>query len=138
MTVPVLRAFVQQNPDVKITVISRPFFKPFFEGIPNLSFFAFDEKNRHKGFFGLLRLFQDLKALHIDAFADLHNVLRSQIIRTLFALSGKKVAFTDKGRAAKRALTRSENKIFNFTNRNVLSHDIAIGSDKSGFQFEIN
>jgi ADP-heptose:LPS heptosyltransferase len=112
MTVPVLRAFVQQNPEIKITVVSRPFFKPFFEGIPNLSFFAFDEKNRHKGFPGLLRLFQDLKALHIDAFADLHNVLRSKVVRTLFALSGKKTAFVDKARAEKAALTRSENKIF--------------------------
>ncbi len=112
MTVPVLRAFVQQNPDVKITVVSRPFFKPFFEGIPNLSFFAFDEKQRHKGFLGLLRLYQDLKTLHIDAFADLHNVLRSKVVRTLFAWSGKKTAFVDKGREEKAALTRSENKIF--------------------------
>jgi len=112
MTVPVLRAFVNQYPQVKITVISRPFFKPFFDGIPNLSFFAFDEKERHKGFLGLLRLFQDLKRLDIDAFADLHNVLRSKIIRNLFALSGKKIAAVDKGRAEKKALTRAENKVF--------------------------
>ena len=112
MTVPVLRAFVNRYPQVKITVISRPFFKPFFDGIPNLSFFAFDEKERHKGFLGLLRLFQDLKRLDIDAFADLHNVLRSKIIRNLFALSGKKIAAVDKGRAEKKALTRAENKVF--------------------------
>jgi ADP-heptose:LPS heptosyltransferase len=112
MTVPVLRAFVNQHPQVKITVISRPFFKPFFEGIPNLSFFTFDEKERHKGFLGLLRLFQDLKALEIDAFADLHNVLRSKIIRNLFALSGKKTASVDKGRAEKKALTQPGNKVF--------------------------
>ena len=112
MTVPVLRAFVLQNPEIQITVVSRPFFKPFFEGISNVSFFAFDEKNRHKGFIGLLRLFQDLKALNIDAFADLHNVLRSKVVRTLFALSGKKTAFVDKARAEKAALTRAENKIF--------------------------
>lgn len=112
MTVPVLRAFVKQYPEVKITVISRPFFKPFFEGIPNLTFFAFDEKQRHKGFLGLLRLFQDVKQLNIDAFADLHNVLRSKIVRSLFALSGKKMAYTDKGRAEKKALTRFENKEF--------------------------
>jgi len=112
MTVPVLRAFVSQNPEVKITVVSRPFFKPFFEGIPNVSFFSFDEKQRHKGFAGLLRLFQDLKVLNIDAFADLHNVLRSKVVRTLFGLSGKKTAFVDKGRAEKAALTRGENKIF--------------------------
>jgi ADP-heptose:LPS heptosyltransferase len=112
MTVPVLRAFVNQYPEVKITVVSRPFFKPFFEGIPNLSFFAFDEKERHKGFLGLCRLYQDLITLEIDAFADLHNVLRSKVVRTLFAVSGKKIASVDKGREEKKALTRSENKIF--------------------------
>ena len=112
MTVPVLRALVNQYPELKLTVISRPFFKPFFKDIPNLHFFAFDAKERHKGIFGLWRLFQDLKALNIDAFADLHNVLRSKVVRTLFALSGKKTAFVDKGRAEKKALTRVENKIF--------------------------
>ncbi|WP_414000355.1 glycosyltransferase family 9 protein [Flavobacterium sp. W1B] len=112
MTAPVLRAFVNQYPEVKITVISRPFFKAFFEGIPNVSFFVFDEKERHKGFLGLMRLFQDVKQLQIDAFADLHNVLRSKIVRSLFALSGKKIAYTDKGREEKKALTRFENKDF--------------------------
>ena len=112
MTVPVIRAFIQQNKDVRITVVSRPFFKPFFDGIENVDFFAVDVKGRHKGFFGLLKLFSDLKKLNIDAVADLHNVLRSQIIRNLFSFSGKKVAATDKGRTEKKALTRIENKVF--------------------------
>lgn len=112
MTVPVIRALVEQNTNVKITVVSRPFFKPFFDGIPNVDFFAVDVKERHKGFLGLLKLYADLQQLNIDAVADLHNVLRSQIIRTLFSLSGKKVAATDKGRAEKKALTRAENKVF--------------------------
>lgn len=112
MTVPVLRAFVKQYPEVKITVISRPFFKPFFDGIPNVAFFAFDEKEKHKGFPGLLRLYKDLKQLKIDAFADLHNVLRSKVVSLLFALSGKKRATVDKGREGKKELTRAENKIF--------------------------
>ncbi|MEZ0128589.1 glycosyltransferase family 9 protein [Flavobacterium sp. LBUM151] len=112
MTVPVLRAFVKQYPQIKLTVISRPFFKPFFDGIPNLEFFAFDEKERHKGFVGLLKLFQDIRKLKIDAFADLHNVLRSKIVSLLFALSGKKRATVDKGREGKTELTRAENKIF--------------------------
>ena len=112
MTVPVLRAFVKQYPMVKLTVISRPFFKPFFDGIPNLEFFAFDEKQRHKGFLGLLRLFSDVKKLKIDAFADLHNVLRSKVVSLLFVLSGKKRATVDKGREGKKELTRAENKIF--------------------------
>jgi hypothetical protein len=112
MTVPVLRALVLQHPDVKITMVSRPFFQPFFEGIPNVNFFGVDLKERHKGFFGLFRLFSDLRKLNIDLVADLHNVLRSKVVRTLFALSGKKVAATDKGRAEKKALTSLTNKVF--------------------------
>ncbi|MVO10631.1 ADP-heptose--LPS heptosyltransferase RfaF [Flavobacterium sp. TP390] len=112
MTVPVLRAFSMQYPEHSITVVSRPFFKPFFQDIPNVNFFAVDLVKRHKGFLGLLRLFFDLQKLNINAVADLHNVLRSKIIRTLFFLSGKKVAATDKGRKAKKELTRLENKIF--------------------------
>jgi len=112
MTVPVLRALVLQHPEVKITVVSRPFFQPFFEGIPNVNFFGVDLKERHNGFIGLFRLFSDLRKLDIDAVADLHNVLRSKIIRTLFAISGKKVAATDKGRAEKKALTSLANKVF--------------------------
>lgn len=112
MTVPVIRAFLVQNPEVKLTIVSRPFFQPFFDGIENVNFFAVDVKGRHKGFLGLIKLHSDLKKLNIDAAADLHNVLRSQILRTLFALSGKKVAHSDKGRAEKRALTRAQNKIF--------------------------
>lgn len=111
MTVPVVRALVEQNPQIKITVVSRPFFKPFFSGIENVNFFAIDLKNRHKGFIGLLKLYTDLNKLNIDAVADLHNVLRSKVIRTMFALSGKKVAFTNKGKKDKKVLTRLENKI---------------------------
>jgi len=47
-----------------------------------------------------------LRKLNIDAVADLHNVLRSKNITTLFALNGKKVAVTDKGRQDKKALTK--------------------------------
>lgn len=112
MTVPVIRALVDQYPHLQITVVSRPFFKPFFEGIPNLHFFEVDLKHRHKGFKGLINLTHDLISLGVDAIADLHNVLRSKVVRTLFVLKGAKVAYTDKGRADKKALTRAQNKVF--------------------------
>ena len=112
MIVPVVRALVEQNPNLKVTVVSRPFFQPFFDGIDNVNFFAVDLNNSHKGFLGLLQLFSDIQKLNVDAIADLHNVLRSKIIRILFAISGKKVAFTDKGRSEKSALTRAKNKTF--------------------------
>lgn len=112
MTVPVLRALVLQYPEVQLTVVSRPFFKPFFDGIPNVNFFAVDLQKRHKGFAGLLRLYSDLRKQNIDVVADLHNVLRSKVVRNLFRLSGKKVAATDKGRTEKKALTSLTDKIF--------------------------
>jgi ADP-heptose:LPS heptosyltransferase len=136
MTVPVLRAFSIQNPEVKITVVSRPFFKPFFDTIPNVSFFGVDLKKRHKGFLGLLRLFSDLKKFEITHVADLHNVLRSKIVRNLFALSGKKVAATDKGRTDKKALTRTENKIFEPTKSMFERHVETF--NKLGFQVDLS
>src|SRR5690606_23029672 len=112
MTVPVIRAVVAQHPNVRITVVSRPFFKPFFNGIERVDFFGVDLKERHKGFTGLMRLYSDLKKQNIDTVADLHNVLRSKIVRTFLKLSGTKVAFLNKGRGEKKALTREENKVF--------------------------
>lgn len=136
MTVPVIRALVSQYPQVKVTVVTRPFFEPFFDGIPNVDFFAVDLNVRHKGVFGLLQLYADLKKRNIDAVADLHNVLRSKVIRTLFALSGKKTAFTDKGRAEKQALTRAENKIFRPLKTMVGRHVDTFG--KLGFSVDLS
>jgi ADP-heptose:LPS heptosyltransferase len=112
MTVPVLRALVAQHPEVKITVVSRIFYKPIFKNIPNVNFFSARVHHRHKGLLGLFRLYKDLKSKGVTEFADLHNVLRSKIIRMLFSFSGIKTATVDKGRAEKAALTRAENKIF--------------------------
>lgn len=112
MWVPVLRAFVKQHPDVKITVLSRAFLKPLFNNIENVTFYAADVNGKHKGFVGLYKLFKELKLLNINAVADLHNVLRSKVLRTFFKLSFIKIAFIDKGRSEKRALTRIKNKVF--------------------------
>jgi len=112
MTVPILRAFNAKYPNVKITVISTPFFQPLFNDLQNFSFLPFDKKGKHKGFLGLFRLFLELRKCNIDAFADLHNVLRLKVFRKLLALTGKKVAFTHKGRTEKKEVTRAVNKIF--------------------------
>lgn len=112
MTVPVLRALAKQYPQVKITVVSREFFKPFFDEIANVEFFGADLRQRHKGLFGLYRLYSDLKQKDVDAVADLHNVLRSKIVRLFFGLSGAKVGHINKGRTQKKALTRAKNKVF--------------------------
>jgi len=112
MSVPVLRAFTQQNPAIKITVLSRAFLKPLFKGIKNVDFYAADIKGKHKGIVGLFILFKELKRRNIDAIADIHNVLRSKILRIFFLLSPIKSTVIDKGRAEKKALTSTKSKIF--------------------------
>ncbi|MEO0902039.1 MAG: glycosyltransferase family 9 protein, partial [Bacteroidota bacterium] len=69
-------------------------------------------KSEHKGFPGLWRLYKELKKRDIDAVADLHNVLRSNILKKYFGLSKIPFVQIDKGRKEKKALTRSKNKEF--------------------------
>ena len=84
MTVPVLRAFTEQYPKIKVTVLTRKFFKPFFRSLDNVTVFAIDVKEKHKGLLGLYKLSREIKLLNIDAVADLHNVLRTKILKTFF------------------------------------------------------
>lgn len=102
MTVPVLRAFTQQFPEVKIIVLTREFFKPFFRDLNNVEVFSPDLKGKHKGFFGLYKLSKELKALNVDEVADLHNVLRTKVLKVF--LLGKNFKQVDKGRKEKKAL----------------------------------
>lgn len=106
----VVRALVNQHPDVEIIVLSKPFLKPIFKDIDNVTFYAAETKGKHKGILGLYKLYQELKKLEIDKVVDLHNVLRSKILR-LFFWNTKK-AVLNKGRKEKAALTRTTNKIF--------------------------
>ncbi|MFS4492774.1 glycosyltransferase family 9 protein [Maribacter sp. 2308TA10-17] len=112
MTVPVLSALKKQYPDVQITVLTRDFLKPLFSQLPNVDVYVADVDGKHKGVFGLRKLYKELKVLKIDAVADLHNVLRSNILKTYFKLGGFQFAQIDKGRTEKKALTALENKVF--------------------------
>ncbi|ASU33781.1 glycosyltransferase family 9 protein [Mucilaginibacter xinganensis] len=112
MTVPVIRAVLEQNPEVIITIVSRPEFASFFLNIPRLHYFAADLEVTYKGFGGLIRLFRTLKKdRRYYALADLHDNLRTKVIRKLFGLSGLPYAFVDKGREEKRQLTRFPGKV---------------------------
>lgn len=112
ISVPILTAFAEQYPDVKITFVTRPMFAPMFAHIPNCKVFAIDVKGKHKGIIGLYRLFKELKKSGVDAVADIHNVLRTNIVKIFFKLSGIPFFQIDKGRKEKKALTRPKNKIF--------------------------
>jgi len=111
ISVPVLHAFTAQYPSVKITMLTTAFYAPFFKDIPNVSVYNVDKKGKHKGLLGVYKLAQELAHLKIDRVADLHHVLRSNILVRLLKLKGIPYHQIDKGRADKKALTQAENKI---------------------------
>jgi ADP-heptose:LPS heptosyltransferase len=111
MTIPVITSLARQYPQLEITLMSKPFIKPLFVGMPpNFHFREIDIKE-YRGLLGLIRLFRELKDENYDIIADLHDVLRTKILRFLFRVTGKRVFYIDKGRKEKRALTRKNNKI---------------------------
>jgi ADP-heptose:LPS heptosyltransferase len=109
MAVPVIKNLLQQYPSLKVTFVSVPFVKPLFDGIERLDFYGVDIKNDYKGFKGLYNLSKKLKhEIDLDAVADIHDVLRTKILRFFL---GKQNAVIDKGRKEKKELTRPLNKI---------------------------
>ncbi|MBQ5751772.1 MAG: glycosyltransferase family 9 protein [Bacteroidaceae bacterium] len=111
MTIPLLYSLCEQYPNDRFIFVSRERFGQFFIDKPcNLCFKGID-LNNYKGPTGLFRLYRELKSEKPDYFADLHDVLRTKILRTYFALFGHtKVRCIDKGRSEKRALTQENGK----------------------------
>lgn len=112
MSVPVITGIVKKYPQLKITVLTKAFTAPIFNNIANVSVFKADVKGRHKGILGLWKLYRELQLLQIDAVADIHNVLRSSILKQFFKLSGIPFVQLDKGRAEKKALINADRDVF--------------------------
>jgi len=110
MTVPVLQELLATYPDLTLVVVSRKTFEPFFTNIPRVEFHAFEPKSKHKGLFGIYRLFKELKSYNATALADLHENLRTRILRNLFRFTGIRIAILDKGKPKKKALTRKKHQ----------------------------
>jgi ADP-heptose:LPS heptosyltransferase len=112
MTVPVITTCLHRYPELQITVLSRPFMKPLFKDLDRVRFVGADVKGEHKGLVGLYRLYKTLRCQDFDAVLDMHDVLRSMVLRFFFRLSGARVLRIHKGRKGKKALTRPRNKVF--------------------------
>lgn len=113
MTAPVVAAVCAANPAVQFDFLSTSFFEPFFERLPNLRFVGTDIRKEGGGVVALWRLFRRLRGLGADCdlVVDLHDVLRTKLLRAMFRLSGSRVLVIDKGRRAKRELVRGEKRV---------------------------
>lgn len=112
MTVPVVYSLATQYPDLRITVLSRGFARPFFENLAsNVDFMEADLKGEYRGVKGLNALYRRLTAKKFTMIADLHNVLRSDYLRMRFNLSHYRVEHISKNRRQRRALVAKNNKV---------------------------
>ena len=112
MTVPVVASLARQYPHVHITMLSKDFVRPLFEGLaPNVSFMGADLKTEYHGVKGLNALYRRLTAKNFTAIADLHDVLRSKYLRLRFDLGRYKVAHINKHRQSRCQLVSARNKI---------------------------
>ena len=109
MTIPVLKAILAQNRNLQITVLTRPFFIPIFKELRGVSIIIIDTKNKHKGIAGLYKLYKTLKKERFFAIVDLHNVLRTNILKFFFF--GKNFYQINKGRKEKKDLISGKKKV---------------------------
>ena len=112
MMVPVLSVLINTYPQLIITVLTRSFFTPLFSHLPNVRVYEADVTGVHSGVLGLGTLARELRDEEIDMVADLHDVLRSNVLKSVFYFYGIPCKQIDKGRAEKKALTRENNKEF--------------------------
>ena len=113
MTIPVIYSVCRCYPDIRFIMVTKPSMTGIFINSPsNLKVIGADVKNDYVGIRGLWRLLSELKQQYsIDAYVDLHDVLRTKLLRLFSRIRGIKASRLNKGRRNKKALTRQNSKV---------------------------
>ncbi len=106
MTVPAISVLRDNYPSVKITILTTEFFSSLYNQIPNINFLFF--KSEHKSIYGLFRLSTQIIKINPDLIIDLHDVLRTKIIRLFLAYKFNRISVIDKGRKQKKSLINGQ------------------------------
>src|SRR5690606_35932786 len=127
---------VRAHPGIEITVVTRPRFASFFTGIERVSVFAADVDRTYKGIAGMWALFRALRThTAYDVVIDMHDHIRTMVLRTLFRLTSAKVIVFDKGRKEKKAYARKHNKVARKLPHTVARYHTAFV--KAGWAFDL-
>lgn len=112
MTLPSVYNACMANPDDNFYFLTRIHPAQVFINAPeNLTVVGVDLDN-YKGVAGIRRLASSLKKRYdIDIYLDLHDVVRTKLLRLFLRPYGVKIAKIHKGRTAKKKLTRCNNKL---------------------------
>ena len=108
---PVLSSLLSNNQNLEVTLVTNKNFAPLFNNIERLHIIEGELYGKHKGLVGLSKL--ALEILNQKSFqfgVDMHQSLRSKIIKLLLRIKGVQFINYIKGRADKKNLTRKENK----------------------------
>lgn len=108
MLVPVVFSVAARYPQDRFVVLTRKAFAPLFENLGfNIHAITFDKK-KHSGLGGTMRLMMKVGGYGFSHVADVHDVLRTKLLRKWMLTLGKKVRHIDKGRAEKQAMIASK------------------------------
>lgn len=113
MTLPVLYSAARSNPTDTFTVLTQAFLIPIFMNRPsNVEVLGINTKGPEKSLKGLLRFGSAFVQYDYDLVLDLHDVIRTKILRSLFSIKGTKVVVYKKDRHARALLTARNHKVF--------------------------
>ncbi len=136
LLLPVVKSLTETHTDIDVTIVTRPKFAPFFYNLDRVQVFLADFDNTYTGFLGLRDLFRKLvRRGQYEVVVDLHDHLRTKILRTFFKIFGIPVIVFDKGRKEKKAFTRKKNKITQPLPHTVERYRLAF--EKAGYPFTI-
>ncbi|MGC1241440.1 MAG: glycosyltransferase family 9 protein [Chryseosolibacter sp.] len=136
LIVPVIRSLVAAHSNVEVTIVTRPKFATLFNDIERVKVFPADVDHTYNGIFGMRELFRALiRKASYDVVIDLHDHLRTKILRTFFRLFFTDVIVFDKGRKDKEAFSRKTNKITRPLPHTIDRYRAAFS--KAGFPFDL-
>lgn len=107
MTIPVVYAAAEANPEDSFTILTQTFLMPLFINRPlNVNVMGVNTKSTEKSLAGFLRYAFILRKYKFDKVLDLHAVVRSRIVNWVFRLSGRPVFKINKERKERKFLTQ--------------------------------
>lgn len=113
LALPLIYSACEAYPNVRFVFVTRPSMTAMFVNHPvNLVLVGADVKGEYKGIRGMWKLVGELcRQYRPVAFVDLHDVLRTRMMRIFFKLRGVPSSHVAKHRQERKALTRPDNKV---------------------------
>ncbi len=103
LLVPIAKSFVVANPEVELTIATRPKFAPLFQGIERVVVFSADVDKTYTGILGMLRLCKRLlQDGPYELVIDMHDHIRTKLLRGFLKIFGARVVTFEKGRTEKK------------------------------------